>query len=127
MGNEATPKLKVLYLQDYLESDEVLGHFSTRKLIVMLKNTLFRYRHGFTIVGRIEAKVVSMCWDFRAISLISKSWGPSRKFSDISDEPATNMYVSWFCFCNRPHGVFIIVSKKSKKVGAHVTLFQCLV
>ena len=75
----------------------------------------------------MEAKVVSMCWDYGAISLISKSWGPSLKLSEISDEPVTNMYVSWFCFVNRLHGVFIIASKKSEKVGAHVTNFNDMV
>ena len=32
-----------------------------------------RYRHGFIGVGRMEAKVVSVCLDFQAVSLISKS------------------------------------------------------
>ena len=31
------------------------------------------YRRGFAGVGRMEAKVVSVCLDFQAVSLISKS------------------------------------------------------
>ena len=33
----------------------------------------FSYRRGFAGVGRMEAKVVSVCLDFQAVSLISKS------------------------------------------------------
>ena len=36
-------------------------------------NDFCRYRHGFIGVGRMEAKVVSVCLDFQAVSLISKS------------------------------------------------------
>ena len=47
--------------------------FNFQKLHFFLNFSAFRYRHGFIGVGRMEAKVVSVCLDFQAVSLISKS------------------------------------------------------
>ena len=41
-------------------------------IIAPLGAFVCRYRHGFIGVGRMEAKVVSVCLDFQAVSLISK-------------------------------------------------------